>query len=156
MVRPVKPRTISFLPPVKYFSPGDAPVSGVDGVNLSLDEWEALRLKDYLGLDQEECARLMGVAQSSLQRILAAVRMKLASAMVEGKAISIQGGTYHIVGHGFCRECRHEWQFPSDPESQKHWRCPSCGTGNIGRRGLGHGWGGPPWGGRGRGPEGQG
>lgn len=151
MVRPVKPRSISFLPPVKYFSPGVNPSSGAEVVTLALDEWEALRLKDYLGLDQEECARLMAVAQSSLQRILASGRMKLASAMVEGKAISIEGGAYRIVGHGQCRQCRHEWEFPSDPEAQEHWRCPSCGTGNIGRRGLGHGRG--RSGGRGRGAE---
>jgi predicted DNA-binding protein (UPF0251 family) len=134
---------VGFLPPVQCFQPGDAPASGVEVVNLSLDEWEAVRLKDYLGLEQEECAGLMGVAQSSLQRILATARLKLASAVVEGKAITIRGGAYHIVGRGFCHECRREWPFPADPGSQTHRRCPSCGAGNIGRRGPGRG--GPPW-----------
>jgi len=148
LARPVKPRMVSFLPPAPCFVPQTAPFYGPEAVTLGLDEWEALRLKDYLGMEQEECASLMGVAQSSLQRILASARSKLACALVEGKAINIQGGTYRIVGRGYCRRCRHEWGFPADNGSREHWYCPSCGSGNIGRRGLGHGHGngGPPWG----------
>jgi len=146
MVRPLKPRMIGLMPPVQYFRTGDAPAA--DGVNLSLDEWEAVRLKDYLGLEQEECASLMGVAQSSLQRILASARLKLAQALVEGKGISIGGGAYQFAGRGFCRACRHEWELPPDPASSQHCRCPSCGRGNI-VRGVGRGRGRPPWAGRG-------
>lgn len=133
---------VSFPPPVPCFRPHTYPAPDADVVNLGLDEWEALRLKDYLGLEQEECARLMAVSQSSLQRILTSARGKLACGLVEGKAINIQGGTIRIVGRGYCRRCCHEWGFPNDRGSQEHWRCPSCASGNIGRHGLGNG--GPP------------
>lgn len=64
----------------------------LDEVVLGLDELEAVRLKDLAGLEQEECARLMGVSQSTLQRTLTAARAKIAEALVMGRAIRIEGG----------------------------------------------------------------
>lgn len=66
-------------------------------VQLRVDELEALRLKDLAGLDQEECARLMGVSQSTLQRTLSAARAKVADALVMGKAIRIEGGQVSVA-----------------------------------------------------------
>ncbi len=37
---------------------------------ITIDELEALRLKDLEGIDQQQCADQMGIAQSTLQRIL--------------------------------------------------------------------------------------
>jgi predicted DNA-binding protein (UPF0251 family) len=61
-------------------------------ISLGIDELEAVRLKDLAGLEQEECARLMGVSQSTLQRTLTAARAKIAEALVMGRAIRIAGG----------------------------------------------------------------
>jgi len=132
--RPLKPRMVGFLPPVMCFNPAADPLPGNDIVILGIDEWEALRLNDYLGLDQQECARLMNLAQSSFQRILASARMKLACAMVEGKSISIQGGNYHIIGQWHCQQCGHEWKFPAGFKSNRLRQCPSCGAEKICRR----------------------
>lgn len=96
MPRPIKPRWVEFLPGVTYFKPAGVPLSVLDEVALGIDELEALRLKHVMGLDQEECAKRMKVAQSTFQRILASAHSKVASALVEGKAIRIGGGHYRF------------------------------------------------------------
>lgn len=59
----------------------------VETVNLVLDELEALRLCDLLGLDQDEAGERMGVSRATVQRLLAAGRSKVADALVHGKGI---------------------------------------------------------------------
>lgn len=58
-------------------------------VHLGLDELEALRLCDLLGLEQEEAGRRMGVSRGTVQRLLSSARAKVADALVNGKAIII-------------------------------------------------------------------
>ena len=89
MVRPIKPRRVSFDPNVVYFKPRAVPLSLLDEVELGIDELEALRLCDYKNLEQIEAARKMKVSQSTLQRILSSARKKVAEALIEGKAIKI-------------------------------------------------------------------
>jgi predicted DNA-binding protein (UPF0251 family) len=151
MPRPIKTRSIGYLPHVNYFNPAGAPDQMTGEVRIALDEWEALRLNDYLGLEQQECAGYMGLSQSSFQRILTSARMKLACAIVEGLTISIQGGNCRISGRWRCRQCGHEWESSGAPELDALLQCPSCGTVSMPRGGPGrHGLGPPPWSGRGR------
>jgi len=89
MARPPKPRRILFNPNVVYFKPRAVPLSILDEVDLNVDELEALRLCDYKNLEQTAAAKKMKISQSTLQRILAAARQKVAEALVEGKAIKI-------------------------------------------------------------------
>jgi predicted DNA-binding protein (UPF0251 family) len=58
-------------------------------VELSLEEAEALRLKNIEKLDQVECARIMETSQSTFQRILNSAYNKISQAIVDGKAIKI-------------------------------------------------------------------
>ena len=58
-------------------------------VGLTMEEIEALRLVDSKGLEQVEAAKKMKTSQSTLQRILSNARKKVAEAIVEGKAITI-------------------------------------------------------------------
>jgi len=67
-------------------------------VLVSIDEFEALRLKDLVGWDQERCAVAMGVSQSTLQRTLASARYKISDALVHGKSIRIEGGPVELAG----------------------------------------------------------
>ena len=91
MARPRKPRCIQFTPTTTYFKPAGVPLRTLEEVGLSMDELEALRLKDVEGLVQEECARQMQLSQSTFQRILAGARGKVATALVSGSAIRIEG-----------------------------------------------------------------
>ena len=107
MPRPIKPRRIELIPRVTYYKPSGVPMKTLEEVVLTLDELEALRLKDMEGLEQHDCAARMGVAQSTLQRILVTARRKLVRAIVEGKALRVQGRVYSLVQEMTCRRCRH-------------------------------------------------
>ncbi len=93
---------------------------------ISIDEIEALRLKDIEGLDQDSCAREMEVAQSTFQRILTSARTKLSRAVLEGKAIRIEGGDYKLVPYTVeCGTCGYGWTTDADPGDDHN--CPRCG-----------------------------
>jgi len=57
---------------------------------LSLPEFEAIRLVDLEDVSQEEAGSKMQVSQSTLSRILKSGRKKIADAIVYGKAIKIE------------------------------------------------------------------
>jgi predicted DNA-binding protein (UPF0251 family) len=90
MVRPLKPRRISFDPDVVYFKPRAVPLSLLEEIDLSIDELEALRLCDLKDLEQKEAAKKMKISQATLQRILTSARKKVAEALINGKAIKIK------------------------------------------------------------------
>jgi len=59
-------------------------------ITLERDELEALKLKDYDNLLQEEAAQKMGISQPTFQRILSSARQKVTLAIIEGKAIRVE------------------------------------------------------------------
>lgn len=89
MPRPRRNRHVSFCPSVTYFKPRGVPLVDLSVVTLTLEEVEALRLKNIEGLDQSECAKLMKTSQSTLQRILMLAYNKISDAIINGKAIEI-------------------------------------------------------------------
>jgi uncharacterized protein len=98
MPRPQKPRRVSEMPRYDYFKPTGIPKAKLREIILTVDEVEAMRLKDIEKLEQHDCAARMGVAQSTLQRILVSARAKVSEAIIEGKALRIQGGVYKLEG----------------------------------------------------------
>jgi predicted DNA-binding protein (UPF0251 family) len=77
-------------------------------VILSVDEFEAIRLKDIDELEQEQCAQRMNISQPTFHRLYLEARRKIADVIVNGKALRIEGGTYEISPqHGrkrrYCR-----------------------------------------------------
>ncbi len=101
-------------------------------VTLQIEEFEALRLKDVKGLEQVECAAQMGLSRPTFQRILQAARYKVATALVEGRAIIIKGGNFIMKNRVFeCMDCQHIWEVAPCTEGGKHgWEisCPKCGS----------------------------
>ena len=89
MPRPRLCRRIRFNPNVVYFKPQGVPLRFLDVVNVSLEEVEALRLKNIEGLEQTECAKKMKTSQSTFQRILSSAYKKISDALINGKAIRI-------------------------------------------------------------------
>ena len=90
MVRPIKPRRVTFDPNITYFKPRAVPLSVLENVELGTDELEAIRLCDFKGLEQTEAAKKMRISQSTLGRILTSARKKIAQALIRGKAIKIR------------------------------------------------------------------
>lgn len=91
MPRPKKKRCIEVKPCIEALVPKNGERMGEDSayVCLELDEIEAIRLADYLGLYQDEAARKMGVSRVTFGRILKNARKKIASAIIEGLSLKI-------------------------------------------------------------------
>jgi predicted DNA-binding protein (UPF0251 family) len=127
MPRPRKWRCVSSMPSVTYFKPAGIPMQVLEEICLSVDEAEALRLKDLEGLEQEQGAEKMGVSRPTFQRILASARKKVTHGLLNGKAIRIEGGDFELALRRFRCAQGHEWDVPFEamlggaPES-----CPSC------------------------------
>lgn len=103
-----------------------------DMLILRLEELEAIRLKDYKGLEQAECAKEMGLTRPTFQRILQSARLKIAAALVEGRGLHITGGDFIMKNRIFeCMDCQHSWEEPPCTEGGKHGyeiACPKCGS----------------------------
>lgn len=153
MVRPRKNRFVWGNPRTDFFKPAGKRLADSEIINLTFDEFEAVRLADLEGLYQEEAARMMNVSRQTFGRILQQTHQKIADSLVNGKAIKIEGGNY-VTGERvfFCHQCGNRWEDEKMP-----LECPECKSRTIkmvlqeelfGRRpmrGRGHGRGGPPW-----------
>lgn len=89
--RPKIPRCISNPPSVSQLSPSllseeDMPR---EPIKMFYDEYEVLRLIDYMGLDQEQAGKMMGVSRGTIWRLLQSARKKLVSTIVEGRELKI-------------------------------------------------------------------
>ena len=92
MARPTKDRIIEKLPEIRLFKPAGVPGHQLETVEMTMEEVEALRLKDVEGLTQAEAAELMNVSRPTFQRVLTSARKKAAEALTCGKAIKFEGG----------------------------------------------------------------
>ena len=101
MPRPKKCRRICALPRCSSFGPLEGAADG--RVEMAVEEYEAIRLIALLGCTQEECAAQMGVARTTVQRIYAQARRKLAVFLVEGRPLQIGGGSYALCPQESCR-----------------------------------------------------
>ena len=148
MPRPRRFRRVRFWPAVTYFKPAGVRLAELEETVLTVDEFEALRLKDLEGLEQEKAAKKMDVSQPTFNRILASARKKSADAIVHGKAIRVEGGVYRMAqpiqpvpgrgagrGRGFggpamacvCPRCG--YQQPKTREVPcASLACPKCGS----------------------------
>ncbi|MEW6424489.1 MAG: DUF134 domain-containing protein [Bacillota bacterium] len=127
MSRPPKSRLVEFLPRLTYFKPAGVPLRELEEVGLTVEELEAIRLKDLEGLEQEACAEKMGVSRPTYHRILTSARSKIAQALVNGKAIRVEGGNFQVVMRSFrCAKCAYEWELPVGQGCRGKLVCPEC------------------------------
>lgn len=125
-------RRVGSIPQVTYFKPAGIPLASIQEVCLSVDEAEAIRLKDIEGLEQDDCAQKMSVSRSTFARILLSARQKMADALLNGKAIRIEGGNYEMAVRHFRCGNGHEWEVPFEKMiEQPPELCPTCHTSEI-------------------------
>ena len=132
MPRPPKWRRVGSVPEVTYFKPAGIPLASLEEVCLTVEEAEAIRLKDTEGLEQEECARMMHISRPTFHRVLGSARVKLADALLNGKAIRIEGGNFEMAMRRFRCADGHEWdatfeEITTGPQPV----CPRCKTRGI-------------------------
>ncbi len=136
MVRPQKDRMVAFNPEISYFKPRGIPMVDLDEVCLTVDQREAIRLSDLLGMSHEDAGRRMGVSRATFGRIIQRARNAVADALINGKAINVEGGSYKIVSKirvFYCRNCHHAWEEPAG--TGRPPCCPACKENDFYRRG---------------------
>ena len=67
----------------------------LEETRLSLDEFEALRLCDLEGMNQEEAGDAMGVSRGTVQRILVKARARVVDALLNQKLLVLLDGYEH-------------------------------------------------------------
>ena len=106
MPRPSKSRKISNPPIMKGFKPFGLPLCKIESVQLTLEEYESIRLANYEMLPQDLAAEQMNVSRPTFTRIYNKALKTIASAFIEGKAILIEGGNYDLDKEWFrCKKC---------------------------------------------------
>jgi predicted DNA-binding protein (UPF0251 family) len=129
MGRPKKNRLVKSPPSNCSFKPVGTPASGLSLVNLSLDEYEAIRLADYLSLGHAEAAEEMEISRSTFTRLIERARKKMAEFLIEGRLLQIEGGNIHFKGNRIqCSDCGllFEANFNSTLTE-----CPICGSDKL-------------------------
>lgn len=98
------------MPKTCRFGPlGEPDGAFCSAICMTVDEYETLRLIDLLGLTQEECAKRMGIARTTVQMIYNEARRKTADALVNSRPLHIEGGHYRLCDNADCcpaGECR--------------------------------------------------
>lgn len=127
MPRPRRCRRVGFEPGITYFKPAGILKSELEETILAVDEFEAIRLKDLLGMDQEKSAKKMNISQPTFHRLVLDARKKIADAIVNAKAIRIEGGNFKMIlpkgiGRGKCVGQGRGFRGPA-----MTCKCPKCG-----------------------------
>ena len=150
MARPFKKRRVGCKPEANYFKPRGIPVADLDEVVLTMDELEAIRLADLEECYQEVAAERMDVSRQTFGNIVKSAHKKIAIALVQGKALKIEGGIFTMIEKLFqCDDCRHEWSVPYG--TGRPHACPQCNCPNLHRSDKDRGPARQGGGGRGRG-----
>jgi len=129
MPRKVKCRKVEFSPDTTSFIPSNNRSDDVDNIVLTLEELEAMRLKDIEGLTQQECADRMEVSRQTFQNIIDSARKKVAVALTNGLSITIRGGYFKFPYCQIqCKNCHATYyvQYPHDREV-----CPMCNSSKV-------------------------
>ncbi len=96
MARPKKARFVESAPEATYFKPRAIPLSELEEVTIGFEELAALKHK-FLDKDgQEMAAKEMKISRTTFWRVLSEAGEKIADALINGKAIRIEGGHYAL------------------------------------------------------------
>ena len=139
MPRPTKNRMVQNPPMFNAFKPMGVPGRNMEEITLTLDEYEALRLADYLQLSHEESAIEMEISRSTFSRLIEKSRKKVAQMMVNGKMLVIDGGDIHFKSNLIkCQNCGQIFKTHMGVVMSK---CPECNSINLLNLagGFGHG-----------------
>jgi len=151
MVKPRKKSNVLYPPRTLYFKPGGVTAKNLYEVILTIDEYEAIRLGDHKSLKQEDAAKKMNISRPTFARLIDSARKKVAEAIINGKAIRIEGGSFIFLRNRIrCLDCGNIWEMKEIPNS--NLTCPNCfsknledvglklSRGTLGRRRRGRNW----------------
>ena len=135
--RPKIKKIVKTIPLYVYYIPKGVSFDRLDEVNLTIEELEALNLKDRQGFDQSDAAKKMGISRGTFQRLLRSARKKMITAIIEGKALKFEGGNYISDDNITTTKClKGVYHFRVNKEDLKEKdqeykiskiKCPECG-----------------------------
>lgn len=99
MPRPQKLKTVCCASEFYY----GHPKKHKETVQITLEQFETIRLIDYENLNQDEASKLMNVARTTVQALYDQARTLIATALIESKGIQVGGGHYEL-----CDEDKHK------------------------------------------------
>jgi len=129
MPRPKKNRYVHRPPIYKSFRPIDIMPRYLQELDLTLDEYEAIRLADYEGLGHQAAAEEMEISRPTFTRLIEQARKKISIFLVEGRQLNISGGNVHFRSNIIrCLDCGRTYNASF---SQVFELCPVCGSPNL-------------------------
>ncbi len=139
MPRPKKCRIVKEPPQYLRFKPAGIRLSELEQIEMTLDELEAIRLADFEKLDHTQASEQMEISRSTFTRLLDSAHQKVAQFLLDGKALTVEGGEIHFRDNLFeCGNCGNVFSVTIEND---FGRCPQCGaiTRNDFASELGHG-----------------
>jgi predicted DNA-binding protein (UPF0251 family) len=128
MARPRRFRKILEEPQTRCFKPEKENNDDQEIIRINIDEFEALRLRDYHDIQQKRSAEIMGISQPTFHRVLTSARKKISKALIEGNTIIIVGEDYITDKTRYkCKKCGFEWLSPE----KEYDKCPDCQSHDI-------------------------
>jgi uncharacterized protein len=91
-LRPKKKRFVECHPGERCFKPRCKTGKRIECVSITMDELEAMRLANLMGMHQDDAAKCMGISRPTFSRIIESGRMKVADGLVNIKCIKVEGG----------------------------------------------------------------
>ncbi|NOX17424.1 MAG: DUF134 domain-containing protein [Chlorobi bacterium] len=139
MPRPEKDRIVHTPPFFTVFKPAGIESKLLAQTHLTLDEYEAFRLADYIGLSHNEAAEEMEISRSTFTRLIEKARKKIAGFFVKGSLLTIEGGNIHFRNNLIkCISCGYMFKIEMDALLTE---CPQCKSKDLLNLagGFGHG-----------------
>ncbi|MQY78749.1 MAG: DUF134 domain-containing protein [Bacteroidetes bacterium] len=139
MPRPEKHRIVHEPPIFTEFKPIGVAGRFLERTYLSLDEFEAFRLADFVGLSHAEASDEMEISRSTFTRLIEKARKKIADLIIHGKVLTIDGGNIHFRNNIIrCYDCGHMFNINIKTSFTE---CPECKSTNLINLagGFGHG-----------------
>ena len=124
MARPKNNRIVHTPPVFTDFKPIGVKRKDLQLAKLSIDQYEAIRLADSVGLSHQEAADDMNVSRSTFSRLIESARKTVAEFIIQGKLLSIEGGNIHF-DHNIikCHSCGHMFKTLISNHVNE---CPEC------------------------------
>lgn len=124
MPRPQDNRIVLEPPLFSEFKPLGIKGQDLEQVQLALDEFEAFRLADHIGLSHAEAAVEMGISRPTFSRLIEKARKNIADFIIRGKLLNIEGGSIHFRNNIIrCQNCGHMFKINI---SNTMSECPAC------------------------------
>jgi len=139
MPRPQDNRIVHEPPLFSEFKPTGVRGRNLEQILLTLDEFEAFRLADSIGLSHAEAADEMEISRSTFTRLIEKARKKIADFIIQGKLLTIEGGRIHFRNNIIhCQNCDHMFKTGIGSSVTE---CPACHSKNLLNLagGFGHG-----------------